>query len=184
MEKILKVKHWQIFIIAFALPIVLDIIGMISIKIEGNTIIMTRMFPIILLFFMGGALSWLWVVAIHIQKKLPDELRLKVTAFKILFFIPIAYVAFIFALFGCIISECFFPSHATMSLILGFIVFLHLFSMFCIFYCLYFAAKTFKTMELQRKVSFSDYAGEFFLFLFFPIGIWIIQPKINKMVEN
>lgn len=61
---------------------------------------------------------------------------------------------------------------------------LHLFSMFCIFYSLYFVAKTYKTVELQRQVSFSDFAGEFFMIWFYPIGIWIIQPKLNKIIEN
>jgi hypothetical protein len=61
---------------------------------------------------------------------------------------------------------------------------LHLFSMFCIFYCLYFVSKTFKTVELQRETTFSDFAGDFFLIWFYPIGIWIVQPKINKMVEE
>ena len=68
--------------------------------------------------------------------------------------------------------------------LVGIIVPLHLFSMFCIFYCLYFVAKTFKTVELQREVSFSDFAGEFFMIWFFLIGIWIVQPKVNKMIEN
>ena len=58
----------------------------------------------------------------------------------------------------------------------------HLFAMFCIFYCLYFVSKVFKTVELQRKVAFSDFAGEFFMIWFFIVGIWIIQPKINKMI--
>ena len=47
---------------------------------------------------------------------------------------------------------------------------------------LYKAAKTIKTVELQKKVTFSDFAGEFFLLWFSPIGIWILQPKINKFV--
>jgi hypothetical protein len=29
-----------------------------------------------------------------------------------------------------------------------------------------------------------DFAGEFFLLWFYPVGIWIVQPKINKMVES
>jgi putative effector of murein hydrolase LrgA (UPF0299 family) len=58
---------------------------------------------------------------------------------------------------------------------------LHLFSMFCMFYQLYFVSKTIKTAELKRKVTFSDYLGEFFMIWFFPIGIWIIQPKINRL---
>ena len=59
----------------------------------------------------------------------------------------------------------------------------HILSMFGIFYSLYFVAKTFKTVELQREVTFSDFAGEFFMIWFFPIGIWVIQPKINKMIN-
>lgn len=76
------------------------------------------------------------------------------------------------------------PSGALIGILFAIIVPLHLFSMFCIFYSLYFVAKTFKTVELQREVSFSDFVGEFFLIWFYPIGIWFIQPKINKMIEK
>ena len=72
------------------------------------------------------------------------------------------------------------------SIFTGFAVIfpLHIFSMFCIFYCLYFVAKTIKTIELQRQVTFSDFAGEFFLIWFFFIGVWILQPRINKMIAD
>jgi hypothetical protein len=30
----------------------------------------------------------------------------------------------------------------------------------------------------------NDYIGEFFLFWFFPIGIWFIQPRINNIVSK
>jgi hypothetical protein len=56
--------------------------------------------------------------------------------------------------------------------------------MFFIFYSLYFIAKELKSVELQKPVTFSDFAGEFFLLWFFPIGIWIIQPRINKIFES
>jgi hypothetical protein len=68
--------------------------------------------------------------------------------------------------------------------IFALIIPLHLFSMFCIFYSLYFIAKALKTVESQKTVSFSDFAGEFFLIWFFPIGVWIIQPRINKLFET
>ena len=76
------------------------------------------------------------------------------------------------------------PSGGLIGSMIAIIVPLHLFSMFCIFYSLYFVAKTFKTVELQREVIFSDFAGEFFMIWFYPIGIWIVQPKINKMIEK
>lgn len=68
--------------------------------------------------------------------------------------------------------------------IFAFIAPLHLFSMFCMFYCGYFNAKALKAVETKKPVTFSDYVGEFFLIWFFPIGIWIIQPRINKIFED
>lgn len=66
----------------------------------------------------------------------------------------------------------------------GLIVLLHLLSMFSLFYCLNFCAKTLKAIELKRSVTFSDYASEFFLIWFFVIGIWILQPKINEISQG
>jgi hypothetical protein len=65
--------------------------------------------------------------------------------------------------------------------IFALIVPLHLFSMICMFYCLYFNAKALKTVEWQKPVTFKDFAGEFFLLWFFPIGVWIIQPRLNNL---
>lgn len=75
------------------------------------------------------------------------------------------------------------PGGGIIAGLVGVMVPLHLVSMFSMFYCLYFVAKTLKTIVLQREVSFLDYAGAFFLIWFFPIGIWIDQPTIDKMVE-
>lgn len=48
---------------------------------------------------------------------------------------------------------------------------------------MYKAAKTIKIVEVQKSVKFVDFAGEFFLLWFFPIGIWFLQPKIKKLAE-
>ena len=55
------------------------------------------------------------------------------------------------------------------------------------FYSVIFVAKILQTVELQkvkREVKFSDYAGEFFALLYFPIGLWWIQPRINKIFSK
>lgn len=110
---------------------------------------------------------------------------MKVTKFKIFFFTPIVYMLIFISFFNSFMGET--GIELTPAIGGGFfaIVFvLHLFSMFCMLYVLYFVAKTFKTAELQKEVTFSDFAGEFFLIWFYPIGVWIIQPKINKIVEE
>ena len=38
--------------------------------------------------------------------------------------------------------------------------------------------------ELQRRVQVKEVLGDFFLFLFFPVGVWFLQPKVNRMCEE
>jgi hypothetical protein len=41
-----------------------------------------------------------------------------------------------------------------------------------------------KSVELKRDVPFGDFTGEFFAFLFYPVGLWFVQPRLNKIFEN
>lgn len=53
--------------------------------------------------------------------------------------------------------------------------------LFGILYATAAAAKTIESLEQKRNVPFSDYFLTFILLLFSIIGVWIIQPKVNKM---
>jgi len=48
---------------------------------------------------------------------------------------------------------------------------------------MYFVARNLSQLEIGRRAAFSDYAGYFPFLWFYPIGIWIIQPKINRFYE-
>ncbi|HEY4323054.1 MAG TPA: hypothetical protein VGN20_03685 [Mucilaginibacter sp.] len=206
MNIFLRAKHWQIFLATFGLPFLFQIIMMVNIfsSLINNpnphpemVFEYFKFFPVIMLLFMGTLFGWLWSIAIGLQKFVPMAVKMKVKRFKIFFFIPIVYLFLILTfmgfIFGNVFNSNFFnnpphglqPDHLQLFLFMFmFIVPIHLFSMFCIFYCLYFVAKTFKTVELQKEVSFSDFIGEFFLFWFQPVGVWILQPKINKMIAE
>ncbi len=145
-------------------------------------------FPIVMILLMATQFGWFWSVAIGLQTKVPENVKMKIKKFKIFFFIPMVYlilisIAMMVGLCGVIENGEFLNVGLIASLFI-IVIPLHLFSMFCTFYSLYFVAKTYKTVELQREVSFSDSAGEFFMIWFYPIGIWIVQPKINKMIEG
>lgn len=187
-DKFLKAKHWQLFLLTFGIPMIFQVVmmGTMIAKIgsennaEPNFIFGYFKFILIMIFvFMAFLLGWYWSVAVGLQRIIPAEIRLKVNRFKILLIIPIVYILFFFGFF-----MTSFATGEPDPRIFAVIIPLHLFSMICIFYCLYFVAKTFKTAELQRNVTFSDFAGELFMIWFYPIGIWIIQPKINKMVNE
>jgi len=186
-DKFLNAKHWQIFLLTMGLPIILQVIMTSMMFTNEDPTLMLRIMPIISIVFMVAFFGWFWSVAIGLQSKIPANINLRVNRFKIFISIPILYIILIFGFMGTFMESTFEngaePSNAVIGSMLGIIIPIHLFSMFCIFYSLYFVAKTFKTAELQREVIFSDFAGEFFLFWFFPIGVWIIQPKINKIME-
>jgi uncharacterized membrane protein len=50
-----------------------------------------------------------------------------------------------------------------------------------VFYSLYFATKVMVSEEKQRKVSFREHQIECFLFFVFFIGVWVLQPRINRL---
>ena len=184
MNRFLKAKSWQIFIVTIGLTVILEIIAITLIIIGRNPTVIFKIMPIMMIFFLGGFFGWLWAVAINLQEKLTADLKLKVNRFKTFLLIPIIYFVIFFVFIDLVMSGAIENGTVTNHVIFAWIIPLHLIAVFCIFYCLYFVSKVFKTVELQRKVTFSDFAGEFLMIWFFIIGIWIIQPKINKMIES
>jgi len=200
MEIFLRAKHWQLFLLTFAIPFLLQIVMMVSIfshllhqpnNVPDVTVVFSylKLLPVIMVLYMGTLFGWQFSVAIGLQKMVPAGVHMKVKKFKIFFFIPVIYLTLFLIFISFILTLNFTnigPSNFSYRLVFPFLLIipLHFFSIFCIFYCLYFVAKTFKTVELQREVTFSDFMGEFFLVWFFPIGVWIIQPKINKMIKE
>lgn len=48
-------------------------------------------------------------------------------------------------------------------------------------YSFWFSAKQFVTFRKREKVKFIDFSGVFIFILAFPIGVWFIQPELNKL---
>ena len=198
--KILQTPHWKLFIPVVGIPFVAAIgmmITMVSLVISQREPNPETFFPIVFIFPVIGLfgavihLYWQWSVATGLQSYMhPDMRKLRVKRFKLFFFIPMIYMG-LFMLVMIITSTQIDPQHNGESpnmmwlipmIILAFLM--HFFSMFCLVYCLYFTAKTLKSAELQREAHFSDYIGDFFLFWFFPVGIWFLQPRINRIVQK
>jgi len=193
-KKFLKAKHWQLFFLMCGIPLIFQIITMgsmfLSMSTENNTdtallSFYFSLYPLVMILLIGVFFGWFWSIAVGLDFKIPDTLKLKLSRFKIFLFIPLAYILLLSIFIGITMSGMdWMGNNTNPPAVFGIILPLHLLSMFCIFYCLYFVAKTIKTAELQKKVGFGDFAGEFFLIWFFPIGIWFIQPKLNKMIEE
>jgi hypothetical protein len=183
MIKFLTLKHWQLFGLLIGIPMIFQFITIGTVISSKNPTTMFYFFPIMMILFIGLFFGWFYSLGTNLYKKLPVTANMNLTKFKIFLFIPVVYMILLSIFMVGMFSK--FASGIQPNLtIFALIVPLHLFSMFCIFYCLYFNAKALKIVEWQRPVTFSDFAGEFFLIWFFPIGIWIIQPRINRLFKN
>ena len=194
----IKAKHWHLFLLIIVLPMLLQFT--IASVFVGQAINMeqpdpSRMFeavkyyPLVAILLVGVVMGWLWSIVTASLKKIPQEIEMKTTLFKVFFFFPLFYIVIMsiavpFGISSMINAEMQQPDMALIFSMMAGILPLHLFSIFCYFYTIYFAAKTLKTVELRRRVTFGDFAGDFALLWLSPIGIWIIQPKVNEILGD
>ncbi len=187
MKFFLQLKHWQLFILLIGIPIILEFftVGFIFSADDMSSGIerFLRIFPVLMLLYIGVLFGWLWSVGVFLSKKLPADAPMPSGLFKGAVIIPTLYIIFICwfvakLMWGDEMSELFIQEN------LAVILTAHFTSMLCIFFILYFNAKALKSVELQRPALLGDYIGEFFLFWFFPIGLWFLQPRINKVLEE
>jgi len=178
----LKLKHWQLFGLLVGLPMILQIFMMVTIFTTKQSSSALMLLPVIMIISMTVFFGWFYSVGTNLHNKLPESVKMNITLFKTFLFLPVAYICFFVSV---ILTTMFDGSNGGLNpTYFGIIIPLHFFMMFCMFYLLYFISSTLKAVELGRQVSFNDYAGEFFLIWFFPIGIWFIQPRINELFRD
>jgi hypothetical protein len=183
MTKLLTLKHWQLFLLLVGIPMLFQFIFIGVVISRRDPTAYIAFFPILMILVTVLFFSWFYALGTNLFKKLPDTVKMNLINFKIFLFFPVVYMLFLMVFIVGMFSKMVSGGQPNPG-IFALMIPLHLFSMFCLFYCLYFNAKALKTVELQRPVTFSDCAGEFFLIWFFPIGIWIIQPRINRLFDT
>lgn len=128
--------------------------------------------------------TWTYYLGTELYKKLPSGHALNINKFKFHFFFPIIYftVAVVATGGGYTISNENIDQYGAIGYPM---IILHIFSMYCMIYCIYFLSKALISVETQNKnIQTSEYIGYLFGFWFFPIGIWFIQPKIRQIFTD
>lgn len=184
MTTFLTLKHWQLFLIMTVLPFTAQMV-VLSLAIGGrNWRLIFTVLPLVILCLMVLYFCWMYTLGTQLVKKLPPGVRMNVGRFKILLGIPLGYISLVgIAMMKFPVQLWAGESHT--SIMAGQVIgLLHLCSICCMFYAIYFNAKALRSAELKRECSFGDFAGEFFMLWFFPVGVWILQPRINKLFET
>ncbi len=187
MNKILNVflssKAWLLFLLVMVLPIINMFLssGTLFLQVPSQAYYDSsfcksyQSFSPYIDSFVGMVFyGWLWSVATQLQVKAPSELKLKSSFFMNIF--PIMFLYYV-GMDRVLLSLPFVESWTYPSAILIPFVFLH-------FYVVWFVAKTIKTLEFRRQVLARETIFDFIAILLFPIGIWFLQPRVNKYWDN
>jgi hypothetical protein len=176
MKLLLQLKHWQIFLISWA-----PLTGVLVILFTVPDLI-SAYFPIIFGAFLIGlsmSFAWIWTIVKQMKKLVPS---VTITLFKIAFWIAFTYIWFII---GSLFFNFFIRKVQSFNIEIE--MMLHgvfaILSICCIFYGLFFIGLLIKSAELGKKASFKEHLFASVAMLFPPIGLWIVQPKLNAIVR-
>jgi hypothetical protein len=197
LNKLLKVKHWQLFIIVVGMPIVVQSVFMVTVFTQisehnpPDPFAIFSIMPWMFVFYLISMLvlfGWFYAIVIKMDALIPAALKLNMRRFKIFFFVPLIYFAIIFSILIFVMTNIKTmrpPENVGFIVSSVFLIIpIHLFSIFCIGHTFYCVGKSIKVAEVQRPVKFEDFVGEFFLAWFYLVGFWILQPRLNKLVDE
>ena len=172
MKKLLSFKHWQLFLLIF---------------ICGAWTSPSPLKEIINSVAVVTFTLWIYAIGVYGQDRIA-ELGLKtmnVKLFKtnviilgILFLIILIYSATQPEVAEANNVTDTFQAKDILNIIGG------LYFVFAVFQTIVFACKTIVKIELRREVSFGDYFNNLLLMFFFFVGIWFLQPRINRLIAT
>ena len=164
MRRILSFKHWQLFLL---IPIAAAWTSPSPLKEIINSISLIT-FTI-----------WVYAVCIYGQEKIIElglpTLNLRLFKINIIVLPILIILIYIFA-----------PDKPSGELnpLTIFLILICFYFIFSFFQVVILASKTLVTLELKREVTFNDYFSTFLLMLFSIVGVWILQPKITRLIAN
>jgi hypothetical protein len=136
-----------------------------------------------MLCFTTSLFGWIWSIGSVLNKKLPEGVRLNVTRFKVIFAFPFIYLLTLDIWMGFLFTLSPIDTNSDWWVIILFVA-LHFIAIGCTIYGIRFAAKSLKSIELERMAHFQDYAFDFLLIWISFFGYWIIQPRLNKITKT
>ncbi|WP_299252841.1 hypothetical protein [uncultured Lacinutrix sp.] len=115
---------------------------------------------------------WMYSIGIELNKKNQKDIGIKKIMLNILVGYPTIYLisAWILILSGNMNMDTILPFHFG--------------AMFCIFLLMILTSRTIMKFEKEENLKESSGIGLFFGIWYYFIGIWYIQPKLNKYIKQ
>ncbi|MHA6250132.1 hypothetical protein ACXYMU_19520 [Pontibacter sp. CAU 1760] len=168
MDKFIKLKHWQVFIYLIIVP------AFIPDNETGEYIFVIYGFLFI---------AWLLKINEELHKRLPKGVNLNLTLLQINLVISFLYIAAI----HLFTDGYHISSEQDNYAIYGWKMWVYIpFTFYILYsyaYSIHFTAYSIHTIEKRLYGKSTEYTALLLGLFFFPIGIWTIQPKINRILR-
>lgn len=162
MKIFLELKSWQVFL--------MWLLGGIQIIffIESDLLLLSIGFYLVLV------IGWVYAIGKVLNENNIEQTN-KLNNWTGLLFVALILVGINFQNIIVITLDEFKLQFLYMSLTLLLASYLYIVSI---------SAKAIKESEGEKNTSFIKYASEFFLIVYMSIGVWFIQPRLNKLMEK
>ncbi|MCJ8164111.1 hypothetical protein MKJ04_04605 [Pontibacter sp. E15-1] len=178
MSFLLRLKHWQAFLLLFVVPFALRY-GLLSLlaalSVQPGVVAMLLLDAMPSLVYV----LWLWRLGLYLYRRLPPD----ITISSVFFHLGAVY----FALYTLLLVYTL--GLVRESVLLGTLPFgmllllapLHLLATGCFLYLVYFVARSLVSVEQGRVVTGGEFAGAYLQIIFLPLGIWFLQPRLHQI---
>lgn len=175
MEKLLRFNAAAMFLLLFIAPIVLPFF----IRHAGFLPADVSILALTLINILGTLLycAWIYAACTRLGTLIPSDIPLTVDRIKVLLLLPVVNTLWrsLAGLSGLVSTEK--DAFYWLTIALG------IASLCAILYSIFYMARMLKTVEYERPLSGGECVGDFLRILFFAIGIWNIQPRLNDVAN-
>lgn len=188
MRIFLTAKHWQLFLLVMLPALAL---GAAAMNPQRCAPIVVRCFPVVLALHMMLMLGWAYAVGTFLHGLVPARMQVSLVRFKVFLIFALVFILLLCLFIAAPLLGLTIPRPYPVVVLL--FILSCLFCQFCLFHSLWFVARALKMAEFEKQFGQQEYfnimplpnpVGEFFLLWFFPVGIWVIQPRVNRLAAS
>ncbi len=191
-----RLKHWQVFLLVYGIPIIAYIYFLRRMISAMDAMEYTEPFREmqalvwVMMPFLLFYMFWFLATGLALHRRLPPQVNMNRNRFVLITLIStLLNLVAIFLMTRWFLrfpewvetaqDPAVFPVELLRIMIP--VMVMQLIAMAGFVYMFIFIGKALKSVETKTEAHGDSYIGEFFLLWFWPIGIWLLQPRINRI---
>jgi len=175
---LLRIKNWQLFFMILILPFIIAILYELIMTLLNGPRMEILANPLTTILYFVVFVLWNYSVIKYLDESDKTMTENNKKTLKYILIYLAFYIAYIIGpLLNLFTWDLQFFLWKAISLLSHFIMALSLITL------IYFSAKSIKFRQLGDQIRTSDIIIEMLIIGYFPLGLWWLQPRLNKIVK-